>query len=252
MTSLLNALVVEGMKARRTLAALFAGLAPGVVGVLRFIEWWHRGGPATAGSSAELWHSFALSCLVLWSMLMLPFVAALEGALLVDMEERSGGWKHLFSLPVERWKTVGAKAVVLHALMGVSHVCLAAWIVGFGVALSWLSPEISMGGPAPWPFLIETIAMTFAASVLLTSLHFWFSLRTRNVVAALAIALGLIFLGLVVTNTEFGRYYPWSLPVNVVFGTGERTLSSILTSLSAGALVSVLAVVDFSRRDVPK
>lgn len=122
MKTFLNALMAEGVKARRTLAAWFAVVAPGVVCVLRFIEWWHRGGPAAAGSSAEWWPSFALSCLVLWSMLMLPFVAALLAALLVDMEERSGGWKHLFSLPVARWKPVAAKAVVLHALVAISHI----------------------------------------------------------------------------------------------------------------------------------
>lgn len=251
MRPLQGALAAELLKVRRTLAALLAVLGPAVVVLLRSIEWWHRGAPPDV-PSGELWERYALSCMVLWSMLVMPFLAALEASLLVDLEQRSGGWKHLFTLPLPRWKPLAAKALVLHALVAASHVLLVAWIVGIGSALSGLSAGVTLTVPVPWAFLWRTAALTSLAGLLLTSLHFWISLRTRSVVGALAVALAAIFLGLVVSSSAFGRIYPWSLPVNVVFGTGERTLSAVLISLGGGAAATLAAILDFARSEAPE
>lgn len=250
MRPLQGALAAELLKVRRTLAALLVALGPAVVVLLRSIEWWHRGAPDVP--PGELWERYALSCLVLWSMLVMPFLAALEAGLLVDLEERSGGWKHLFNLPLPRWKPLAAKALVLHGLMAASHVLLVLWVVGIGTGLSALSAGVTLAAPVPWPFLWRTAALTFLAGLLLTSLHLWISLRTRSVVGALAVALAVIFLGLVVSSSAFGRFYPWSLPVNVVFGAGERALSAVLISAGGGAAATVGAILDFARSEAPK
>ena len=51
-------------------------------------------------------------------------------------------------------------------------------------------------------------------------------------------------------SARFGRYYPWTLPLQVHAADGRFTAWAVGIGLAGGALVTVLAAILFSRREV--
>jgi ABC-2 type transport system permease protein len=64
--------------------------------------------------------------LTLWSIITLPFYAALAAALLAALEYQRDNWSRLLALPVRRFSIYAAKWFVAAALLLVSSIVLAA------------------------------------------------------------------------------------------------------------------------------
>lgn len=249
LATLTYALRAERLKLRRTLALWLVLIAPLVTVVLRLIEWSQRG-ETYLFLGVNPWDRWAQSVIAIWCMLMLPLFIILETALLAGLEHSENQWKHLFALPIPRWAIYGAKVAVGTLLIGGGSVVLTLGMIGAGLALQVLKPELGFGESViPLATITLHVFFTFMASWLLVAIHTWISTRWRSFTLAIGVGVAFTFFGLIISSTALGWIYPWSLPVNIIFGQGERIPVALVIGISGGLIGAVLGNWDVTRRD---
>ena len=219
----------------------------GAVCVLQIL--FARGG-APMADGAMAWQRFAQGVLVLWAFLMLPLYITLQSALLAGLEHSERQWKHLLALPVPRASHYLAKWGVMAAMLLIALCVLGALIVAGGGILMLTRNPLGIGGMPPWEFLVTRLAAIYAASFLIIGLHTWISIRWSSFTVAVATGMSATVAGfLIAQSARFGHWYPWSMPMQVLAGEGERIGFVVIAGLLGGALVGVLGLWDFLRRD---
>jgi len=198
----------------------------------------------------------------MWSTIMLPLFVALETALLGGLEHNTGGWKHLFALPVPRWSIYIAKLLVGITLIGLGMLCLLGWIYLAGIGINLFNPGIGFEQPFPFLNVFKLIAATYFASWFIIAIHTWVAMRWRSFVVAIGFGIVTVFITLIVSQTSQWWLFPWALPGNV-----ENILYSWMTggeishpvpsvwfliglSLMGCLAAGILGEWDVTRRDV--
>jgi lantibiotic transport system permease protein len=251
MTNYWNAILAEGIKLRRTLAQRLCWIAPLVVVVLYVLLSLRQDlGTEQAGSSKEAWINFANACWALWAFLMLPLFITLQSALLAGLEHNEQQWKHLLALPTPKSVHYVAKWVLLLLMTFVSLLFLVLFIEVAGYILSMLRPTFGIRGAAPHAYLLEVSLRVFAASMLITAIHTWVAIRWRSFTVAVATGMSATVIGFVVAQSqEYGRFYPWSMPVQVFAYEGANSNFIVIVGLVSSLVIFALGLWDFNRRD---
>ena len=108
-----------------------------------------------------------------------------------------------------------------------------------------------LGGPPPWAFLLSRIPAIFAATLLIIALHNWIAIRWRSFTVAVSIGMTATVAGFLIGQSKsFGHRYPWSRPVQVLAGDGERLEYAVLVGLLGGMVVAALGLWDFLHREM--
>lgn len=248
-TSLGRALVAESLKLKRTLALWMVLVAPVIVALLQFVNYLQRG-EFLLSPETNPWIRLTQSVHVLWSMLMLPLFIALETALLAGLEHAEDHWRQLFALPVPRWAIYTGKLIAALALVGLSSLILWGAIQLAGIALRMAKPGLGFSLPIPSVHILTTTLLTYLAAWLVVAIHVWISIRSHSFALAVGVGIAATFIGLIVSSTEAGRVYPWSLPVDVMFGQGERLPFALVLGVGGGLVLAVIGGWDIARRDV--
>lgn len=247
---LLRAIQTEFIKLRRTLAFWLVFVAPLTTVLLRLIEWSQRG-EQYLFPGVNPWERLGQSVIVIWCMLMLPLFIALEAALLAGLEHNDHQWKHLFALPVPRWAILSAKSFVSLIMVGISSIVLWVAILIAGLFLKQINPALGFADHTlPGGQLLLRVILVFLASWLILAIHLWISLRWRSFALAMGVGIACTFIGLILAGSVFGWIYPWSLPVNIVYGTGERVVPAVLLGVIGGIIATTLGNSNIGQRDV--
>jgi lantibiotic transport system permease protein len=251
-TDLVPALEAEMLKTRRTLALTLAFLAPALVVGLEFCILIQRAnGPFPEGKSP--WLSLSQSTLVIWTLLMLPLFITLETALLGGLEHASKNWKHIFALPISRGAVYAAKQIVAMALMGLSSLTLWAAILAAGYALRLLKPGIGFEAPAPLWVILRFAMVGYLASWLIIALHTWVAMHWSSFVVACSVGIAATVIAVVLINSDYGPYYPWTLPALLSMDAMSKgAVPPLMLALGSvgGVLGAILGGLEFTRRDV--
>ena len=115
--NLLAVLRAELLKLRGTLALWMCLIAPGLVVAMTVLQIAFRFSKPVDIEPHDAWMMLARAIESLWAFLMLPLFLTLEAALLAAVEHGNQQWKHLFALPVPRYRQLTAKWLVLTALL---------------------------------------------------------------------------------------------------------------------------------------
>ena len=98
--------------------------------------------------------------------------------------------------------------------------------------------------------LLQRAAPALAASMLIVALHTWIAIRWRSFTVAVSIGMAATVAGFLIGQSErFGHWYPWSMPMQAMATSGAHTDFVVTAGLLGGALVSVLGLLDFQRRE---
>ncbi|MDY7076101.1 MAG: ABC transporter permease [Chloroflexota bacterium] len=250
MTALVRALGAETLKLKRTLVLWLVIIAPSIIVSVRFLEWTQHG-RIFLYPGVNPWTRLTQSILSIWSMLMLPLFIILETTLLSGLEHAGEQWKHLFALPIPRWAVYAAKQLTGLGLIGLSTLVLWVEIPLAGSGLRLLKPELDFAQqPIPWLEILRLVVLTYLTAWLIVAIHTWVSVRWSSFTLAIGIGIAATFFGLITTSTEFGRIYPWSLPVSVVFGQGERLPLALALSTIGSIVVGVVGSWECTHRDI--
>lgn len=250
MKHLLRALAAERVKLHGTLALRLCYIAPALVVCLCVLQILLSGKVTPMADGGQAWQRFAQGVLVLWAFLMLPLYVTLQSALLAGLEHSERQWKHLLALPLPRASHYLAKWTVLLALVLLAMGLLVLLIVIGGWLMMQLRNPLGLAGPPPWEFLLSRGAAIFAASGFIISLHTWISIRSSSFTVAVASGMSATVAGfLIAQSARFGHWYPWSMPMQVLAGEGERIHLVVTAGLVGAATFLAIGLTDFLRRD---
>ena len=251
MIAIARALYAELLKTKRTLALLLAFLAPLSIALLVFVMYFQRNTPLVE-VNANIWIRMISNAMVMWGLLMLPLFVTLETGLLNALEHGNKMWKQIFALPIPRWSVYIAKQLIALALIGLSMAILLVLLVIVGVLLSWLKPDFGFSAPIPWQTLIECIFLAYLAAWLIIALHFWVSAHWSNFVVAMGVGIVATVAGVMIVNSEWVTWYPWTLPGFVAINYLDNKLSGtvILFGFLGGIVMSVMGAWETNRPDV--
>lgn len=246
-----RAVAAEREKLRGTLAWRLCFIAPALVVAISVLQLMFSRGGAPRPDGAQAWQLFSQGVMVLWAFLMLPLYVTLQAALLAGLEHGEKQWKHLLALPVPRGSHYLAKWLMLAGMVLLATVVLVTLIPVGGLVLMQLRNPLGIGGAPPWEFLLTRGACIYAASLLIISLHAWISIRWSSFTVAVAIGMSATVAGFLIAQSQrFGHLYPWSMPMQVLAGNGERISFVVTAGLCGGFIVLLAGLWDFLRRDL--
>jgi lantibiotic transport system permease protein len=240
---MLTALSVELLKLNRSLAALLAVAAPGLIALFLFFN-------LLRVDQAQDWFMVMMQAAAIWAYFMLPMSVTALTALVAQMEHGPRSWEHLFALPVRRWRLLAAKAGAVCLVVAAMEAAVLVLAAGAGALAGLIKPGIAPTGAIDWSAMIWLHARIFAAAALLTAIQLWAALRFRSFVPGLVLGIGGTFFAVVATSAKNGVFMPWQMPVNVLATDPARADLALMLGLGGGILVLGLMLAHLSRREV--
>jgi ABC-2 type transport system permease protein len=251
MNEFFRIVAVEGLKLRRTLAFRLAVLAPLFIVILQFTIELVRGGEESESSPGlNPLMGFGQGILTFWTIVLLPFCAALIAALLAALEHHGDNWKHILALPVPRTLLFAAKWMAAAGLLSLSSVVLVAAYCLAAAILQAVKPGWSA---ASWPVItvIQRAFFGLCAAGLLLSIQMWISLRWRSFIPGLAIGVVALVVNIIILPAGMfaANLFPWCLPAVAMAPHSPHRVLGVAWGLLGGVAVGMIACWDLSRRE---
>ena len=259
MLAFLRALRAERLKLRRSLALALTLLIPLAIVILQFCEILDQGPQAGlfAGDDEPLWQAHLNMVLNWWSLLILPLFATLATALIAAVDHSNNQWKQLYALPVPRGAIYAAKMAVGLGLVLLSIGAVLVYTLVSGALLNVIFPDTPLGWDIPWLDMVRLSAILFASSWLLVAIHTWVSMRWSSFVVPSAFGIVATMAGIIVIQSKYAPYYPWTLPTMALLtqireaaSRGVSLTSLLALGLLGGVVLWPLASWRVTRRDV--
>ncbi|KXK15422.1 MAG: ABC-2 family transporter protein [Chloroflexi bacterium OLB14] len=256
MKELFVAVQVEVIKLRRTLAFWMMFLAPlGIVALTVFFN--IRLSADVSGADKDAWAVMVRDTLGFWVVLMLPMFVALESSLMAQLEHSQKMWKHLFSLPSQRWTIYLAKLIITMIIVGISTAVLMAGIVLSGWLLQHfgIRPDFNWISPNPtWDVAIRTALLVFILSWCMIALQTYVSMKWSSFIVSLGIgSIGSMMSFILVRSVTLAQVIPWSLPFNALepyIKQGSSLELPLLVSLAGTFIFTLFGLWDLSTKDI--
>lgn len=250
LTGLGRALSAELLKMKRTLALWLTLIAPAAIAVLQFILILQRGQDLIP-KDESIWVFLTRQELTLWALLMQPLFITLETALTAQLDHSSDHWKHLFALPLPRWTIYAAKWIINVGMIGISLAALYGLVLLSGLFFRTVRPELGFQQAIPLGDITTLFLVAFPSAWMVISVHNWISLRWRSFVVACAVGIVATIAGILIINTDFAGFYPWTTSAVVFFNyrIGDPYLPYLIYGGLGGILAAFLGGVEFVKRE---
>jgi hypothetical protein len=255
----LRAFSAELLKIRRSWAFTLSGAVPFGVAFFIFLVTALR---VSDREWIDVWAFYLRGVAWSWLLMMMPFYSVLLLALLASIDHNAGAWKVLLTQPISRAPLYIAKLGVGLLLAAWSQVVLAASCLGLGSLLPKLRPYLGdYHQGVDVPHFLVMLVLAYAAGFLIMAIHTWISIRSPNFVLSLAVVIFAEVANVLGMKDEsLQRWWPWLYPFDAarLFGLQLRDPVQsfwsiqhlILASVVGAAVVTALALWDFSRREV--
>jgi ABC-2 type transport system permease protein len=241
---MIQVLVTEAAKLRRSLVLLLCAAAPAMVALLCALMFHQKAG------ADQPWALYLLSASAIWSFFMLPMTVTALTILVAQLEHGPSFWNHLLALPVPRASFFAAKIVIVVLLVA----AMTALLFVLTPVLGWLgdaaAPGRSLTGELGLGGFARTLASMFAGSLMLIALQLWTALRFRSFVPPLVLGIGGTFVAVVATGSDYGPYFPWLIATNALAADPARAQLALAVGLAGGLVAAAAMLVDLARREL--
>lgn len=247
MSEIVRAVSSELLKLKRTVALRLAFAAPLLIVLLQSGVYVARGGELEHNTANPI-VGFARIIVTLWTLVFLPFYATLVASLLASLDHRDYHWDQIFALPVRRWSVYAAKWITVVGLVVLSSLALPIFTL-LAAELMKLVRHDWVGAPLPVILLLNGVARSCAAALLLVSLQFWLSIRWRSFVLGLAIGIAGIMSGIILISApmKFLSFYPWTAPAAAASPT--QPLLALVWGTASGLFLGMIACWHLAHRE---
>lgn len=189
--------------------------------------------------AADLWGG------LIGNMLMFVIIGIILGITLVsslvaNVENQLSSWKQLLALPITRTAVFSAKFVMVLLVLCVSCILLSIGTIVLGFALGMDMQNIPYG---------DIIRLGFAplmGAIPLLALQLWLSLTMKN--QAIATSFGITVSVASMFAIQYPDWVPLKWPLFAYIGPGQTKV--IGAGLLLGALITLVGLIHFNRRDV--
>ena len=242
MIQLYRAVLAEGMKLNRSLILLLAAAPPLMLGLMVVAVVLSR-------DMTENWNQLAMSGAAIWAYLLMPLTVTALTALMAGIEHGCAGWTWTLAQPVPKAIIFTAKALVTLAVTALISVGVALAVLGGGHLVQMIDPDMVMEGRPPYALMAGLMLKMWLASLLMTAIQFTVAHAAASFATPVIVGIGGVFVSVVATSSQYGVFFPWLLPVNMLATENDRAVQALLTGSIGGVLVFILACVWLARRD---
>lgn len=183
---------------------------------------------------------------------LLPMFIILITSLVTQTETKNNAWKQVYASPVSITSVILAKFIMVQVIivscfilfdlyMGLSAVSANLIIPGY----NFFSSHLDMN--AVFMYTLKLYTATLAIS----SIQFWISLRFKNYILPLGIGMALLITGLIVMRWEYIYLYPYAYPL-LTFMTSIKINQNWLVkheyiSMGYAVVIMLLTIIDVNR-----
>jgi ABC-2 type transport system permease protein len=241
---MLNVLIAEFAKLRRSLVLFLCAAAPAMVALLIALMFHQKEG------GDQPWSFYLIGASAIWGFFMLPMAVTALTILVAQLEHGPRFWNHLLALPVPRGAFFAAKIALIVLLVGAMTLALFALVPALGWLADKAQPARSLTGAPDLAHFGGILARMFGGALLLVSIQLWAALRFRSFVPPLVLGIGGTFVAVVATGTSWGPYFPWLIPTNALATDPADSQLALTIGLVGGIAVIAAMLVDLSGREM--
>lgn len=232
-----NLLRADLLKIKRKNFWLLTFIGPlGVVG-LQMVNYGVRKQYLLAQSDDD-W-SYYLQNVSGFAPLALVLGIAILTSFITSIENESNAWKQLLALPVSKRHVYLSKFTILAALLFLSSIILMIAALGYGITLG-------LGEKIPISLLVQYSLFPYFAALPILALHLWIATVSNN--QAIPMTLGIISFILTYSAYFLPDWMIWKWPT--LMNTSGKPYMNALLGLAVGAVIYIVGMLDFNRRDV--
>ncbi len=183
------------------------------------------------GLGKDAWNEFIGSAFKTQSTFFMPMCAIMATTMMVNLEVKNNTWKQTFALPRTFSSIFFSKFLIINLLILLYLICLPIFCYVLGNILPLVHNQfVGFKTSSPdWTKIFSRVFHSYFFLLPILSLHFWLSLRFKNVLAGIGIGLVILVTGLTLQSWGKIYLYPHVLPF---LDNNPRILASIKNGTS--------------------
>ena len=161
------------------------------------------------------WSEFLGMGWQLTCIFLLPIYTILVSALLISIEQRNNTWKQVFASPQSMGTIFFSKFLTIQLMLLFCFLLLNVFTILVAVVANLFHPKFNfLHQPINWPHLLYMNFKAYVATLGISAIQYWLSLRFKNFIAPLGIGMALFIVGVVaiINKWEHVYKYPYALP----------------------------------------
>lgn len=246
----------ELIKLKRTFAFWLTIISAIIFPLLFFIVYLIKYEKMIPALGVNPWEKFMTNLVQNSIPFLIPMFIVLITSLIIQIEHKSHGIKHLFSMPIPKWSVYyGKLSIIIISIMS-TYIYFFLAVLLFGALLGMFHSELGFLDFQPnYLKYIKMLAKSFIASLGIVGIQFWMSFRFKNFIVPLGIGMTLVIIGLIVSQAPESIYFPYSFNIlSINLGDKMTYISgvSIVSIYSIGCflLTAILGYIDIKRLNV--
>lgn len=242
----------EFFKLKRTFAFWLTFLSAFFVPAIFFLIYLFRSDKLIPADGVNPWDSFLGNQIRAVIPFLMPLFVILITSLIIQVEHKSNGLKHLFTLPIPKWSVYFGKLTIVILAILFAFILFFGIMIATGYIVGLIHPELKLAEISPkYMESIQVLFRTFISILGIIGLQFWLSFRIKNFIIPLGIGIILMIAGMILANGEEALYYPYSYNILSLNPENGQWLPEVcLYSLGYFVLFSVAGFLDVKRRNV--
>ena len=187
---------------------------------------------------------------------IIPMFIVLITSLIMQVEHKSLGLKHLFALPIPKWSVYFGKLTIVVFVIITTYVYYYLAILLSGFLLVLIHPDLAFLNFQPEHLkYLKMLTISFVASLGIIGIQFWLSFRYKNFIVPLGLGMFLAIIGIIVSQAPQSIYFPYSFSVlsvslgdkmPLILGVSFVTIFSVICFL----ITSVLGFIDIKKLNI--
>jgi hypothetical protein len=246
----------ELIKLKGTFAFWLTVISGLIIPVLFFIVYLVKYKSLIPAEGINPWEKFMINQVKNSIPLFAPMFIVLITSLIIQIEHKSSGIKHLFALPIPKWSVYFSKLSIVIFSIIITTIYFYSAILLFGTLLGFIHSDLGFLDFQPEYFKYFKMLLTsFIGSLGIVGIQFWLSFRFKNFIVPLAIGMTLVIVGLIASQAPESIYFPYAYNIlsislgdkmPLTFGISSVTVYSVFCFF----ITSVLGYVDIKRLNV--
>ncbi len=219
MQNLIKNVGTEFIKSKKTFAwwlvILGAAFMPVFVSFVFLSKWKHL----IPQQGHNPWDDFTEMSWKGMGFLYTPLFIVLLTCLFFNIEHKNNTWKHIFTLPILKSRIYLNKLLTLLIFIALFYILYIPIWIGCGFLVGFIKPQLQLTNHAPdYISLLSLCFHSFIASLGVLAIHFWLSIRFKNMIIPIAIAIvgGIIWVALYQGRVEEITYFPYAYNYSTV------------------------------------
>lgn len=212
----------------------------GMINLLRYYDLF-------TGHGQNVWEQLYMQSMIFYVAILFPVLISVVMTLVARIENAQQGWRQYLSLPVKKGTVYVIKFVIACGLVFVNILALITSMLIAGLILG-------VEGALPYQSLIGRPLATYFAALPIMALLYVLSVRYSQMTLPLGMGIGLALPAMVVANSRYWLFYPWTYPIMAALGGSMEVFSKgplvYLTSIILLMVFFIGGLSSFSKGDI--